>query len=177
MDRDEFVVENFVCAHSYMGTLWVSKLLPNFAGNTVTTPKQAVRVGFHCFEGCRAHNVILNKGLQIVGREAFWDCGEVRRVWIPNTVTLVEQDGLRWDTPNYALELFFEGEPNPAWRREVDELVTAPNPHNFHRSSGSWDEEDTVVVGKKHVVKDYKSPRSVVHTHFPLEDFVKLCQD
>ncbi len=172
---EHVIVDGFEAYRSEEGFLSLYRLLPSFEGTTVITPSNTKRLGWECFRDCRAQNVILNVGLEHISREAFYSCGDVRRVWIPATVTEVETDGLTWSTWQWALELFFEDQPRPEWRQEYDEPITAPNPENFHRSSGSWDDEN-ILTGTRHVVKDYKSPRSVVHTHVSLQRFKEICK-
>lgn len=171
----EIIVGNFSTYKTTNGELVLYRVQPNFEGNILYAPADAVKVAHKCFADCTVRNIALNRGLRIIDSEAFL-CSSVLRLWIPATVTEVGEYGLASGSGlRDAMELYYEGEPDPSWRKEWDQPIYAENARNFHSSSGSWDDEP-VLLRTEHRVKKYKEDFQREFTHVSLRQFEEICR-
>ncbi len=136
----------------------------------VATPSNTASICNNCFGNSEVKCVLLNSGLQSIGAKAFVNCASLKKVWIPKTVTEIEEDAF---VGCVNVEIFCEGEPVEGWvDKEYDEQTYAPDPYNFHRGGG----DDSYIIVIKHIVKNYNPLRRPLYTNVSAEDFLKRVQ-
>ncbi len=145
---------------------------------TLYIPEGVREVGYFAFRKINVKNVVLPDGVQTIRKGAFKDCGQLRKIFIPASVTVIEDEA--FFGCHKKLEIYCEGEPQEGWldgekiEKEIWEDMT--DAFNFHRSGGSFD--DHYIVKRVEVTyNNYNPDKHPVHTNVSRKQFLAFLEN
>ena len=120
----------------------------------------------------KAEEFILPDGLKKIEERAFSGCSNLKRVYIPASVEIIENDAFLYC---HQLEIYCEDEPKAGWinaKETTRVYYEEPDGFNFHRSSGGW--IDKPMRREEIIHNKYNPHKRPVHTQVSREQFAKL---
>ncbi len=141
--------------------------------NMLYIPNDVCIVAGGAFAGLNVCGIVLPDGLEEIRANAFKDCVNFRKVYIPKTVKIIEKDAFAGCG---LLKIYCEGEPQEGWIDKPDEKKVyyddMTEAFNFHRSSGSFDERH--IVERTEIIRNtYNPEKRPVYTNVSREEFLK----
>lgn len=138
----------------------------------LTLPEGLEEIGYQAFDWCDdIKTVIIPQGVKRIRKYAFDD---PERVYIPNSVEVIEEYAFG---SGFHVTFYCQGQPKEGWTDEPDEIkvyyTDDSYSFNFHRSAGSFDNEQTRHEDVKH--HSYNPQKRPVYTNVTLDEFLKLC--